>query len=92
MLSAGCAQEGQGLDGLVRRSRAARSVEQGPRANQGNQVSDGARDAPLGAWLNQGWKGTIKEETSGTGSRTGAGCEPRAPVRRAGPEVTGLQG
>lgn len=73
MLSAGCTQEDQGLEGLVRRSRAARSLEQGPRANQGNQVRDGARDTSLGAWWDQGWEGTIKEENSETGSRIRAG-------------------
>lgn len=73
MLSTGCAQEGQGLEGLVRRSRAARSMELGPRASQGDRVKDGARDTPLGAWLDQGWEGKIKKETSGTGSRIRAG-------------------
>ena len=73
MLSVGCTQEDQGLEGLVRRSRAARSVEQGPRANQGNQVRYRARDTPLGAWWDQGWEGTIKEENSETGSRIRAG-------------------
>ena len=73
VLSTGCAQQGQGQEGVARRSWVARSRGRGRGAHQGNQLRDGARDTPLGAWLDQGWGRTVKEETSGTGSRTGVG-------------------